>query len=80
MTLDMVHNALGWSALINYVLLILWFLMFCCMRDCMYRLHNRCFTLPISTFNAIHYAGMGIYSISIVLLNLVPFIALSIVR
>ncbi len=45
----------------------------------MYRMHTRWFRLSVETFDAIHYAGLAVYKIGIILLNLVPFIALCLV-
>ncbi len=42
-------------------------------------MHTRWFRLSVETFDAIHYAGLAVYKIGIILLNLVPFIALCLV-
>jgi len=39
-------------------------------------LHTRWFKLSVETFDAIHYAGMSVYKIGVLLLNLAPFAAL----
>jgi hypothetical protein len=41
-----------------------------------HRLHTRWFKLSVETFDALHYEGISIYKIGIMLLNLVPLIAL----
>jgi hypothetical protein len=41
----------------------------------MYRLHSRWFQVSRETFDALHYAGMTIYKVGILLFNLVPLIA-----
>jgi hypothetical protein len=46
----------------------------------MYRLHGRWFRIPEDRFDAIHYAGMAVYKIGILLLNLVPLVALLVVK
>jgi hypothetical protein len=46
----------------------------------MYRLHSRWFRISEERFDAIHYAGMAAYKIGILLLNLVPFVALLVLR
>ena len=45
----------------------------------MHRLHSRWFQLSRQQFDIIHYGGMGIFKLGIILLNLVPYIALRIV-
>jgi hypothetical protein len=41
----------------------------------MYLLHSRWFKFSVETFDAMHYAGLSVYKIGIILLNLVPLIA-----
>jgi len=72
------RGALLWSALINYGVLLLWFLIFIVAHDWMYMLHGRWFRLSIEQFDMVHYAGMSIYKIGILLLNLVPWLTLQI--
>jgi hypothetical protein len=47
-------------------------------HDWMFRIHGRWFRLPRDQFDALHYAGMSILKIGIILFNLVPLIVLSI--
>lgn len=61
---------------INYAILLLWFGVFIFARAWMRQLHSRWFALTDSTFDAIHYGGMAIYKIGILLFNLVPLLAL----
>ena len=65
-----------YSALINYAILIIWFLLFIFAKDWMKSLHGQWFKLTDQQFDVVHYSGMAIYKIGILLLNLVPFIAL----
>lgn len=79
MTLETIRAFLGWCTLINYGVLVIWFLAFLFARDWMRQLHTRWFSLPAAHFDAIHYAGMGLYKLGIFLFNLVPYIALRII-
>jgi hypothetical protein len=79
MSLEMVRKALLWCAVINYGVLLVWFLFFMLAHDWIYQLHGRWFHLSVEQFDALHYAGMALYKIGILLLNLVPYIALRIV-
>lgn len=76
MNLELARSILLWCTGINYAVLLLWFILFCFARDWTYRLHGRWFRLSAEQFDAIHYAGMAIYKVGIILLNLVPFVAL----
>ena len=46
----------------------------------MYGLHGLWFYLSVEPFDALHYSGMALYKIGMPLFNLVPYIALYIVR
>jgi len=79
MTLEIIRSALAWCAVINLVLLLVWFLLFVLARDWIYRLHGRWFKLTPEQFDAVHYAGMALFKIGIWLFNLIPYFSLRIV-
>lgn len=76
---EIMRDILAWSAVINFALLLLWFLFFLLAHDWMYRLHERWFKLSEESFDAIHYAGMAFYKLCILLFNLVPYLSIRIV-
>lgn len=79
MTLETVLGFLLWSALINYGILLLWYLIFNFAHDWLYQLHSKWFRLSVETFDAIHYGAMALYKVGVLLLFLVPYVALSVV-
>jgi hypothetical protein len=78
MTLETIRAFLGWCTVINYGVLVIWFLMFAFAHDWVRKLHARWFRLPAAHFDVIHYAGMGLFKLGIFFLNLAPYIALRI--
>ena len=76
MVTNEIKGVLLWCVGINYGVMLVWFGVFVYAHDWMYRLHTRWFKLSVETFDAIHYAGLSIYKMGIILLNLVPLIAL----
>ena len=76
MTAESLRKTLLWCGAINYGILMIWFLFFVLAHGWMYQLHSRWFGIPIEQFDAIHYGGMAIYKVGILLFNLVPFFAL----
>ena len=76
MNRDTLRDVLLWSLVINYGVLLIWFAAFTLAHDRLYRLHSRWFTLSRQTFDAVHYGGMAVYKIGILLLNLAPLVAL----
>jgi hypothetical protein len=79
MNIAIVRKVLLWCTIINYGVLIVWFLCFLLAHDWMHGLHSRWFSLSAAQFDALHYAGMALYKIGILLCNLVPYIALRLV-
>jgi hypothetical protein len=79
MRIALVHEVLLWCTILNYGVLVVWFLCFLLAHDGLYRLHSRWFHLSRDQFDALHDAGMALYKIGILLFNLVPYIALCIV-
>ncbi len=79
MNIETIRQALLWCAVINYGILLIWFLVFIAARDFIFRLHGKWFRLSIEHFDAVHYVGMTIFKIGVLLFNVVPLIALSIV-
>jgi len=48
-------------------------------HDWIYQLHGTWFHLSAEQFDTLYYAGMALYKLGILLLNLVPYIALRVV-
>jgi hypothetical protein len=63
-------------AVINYAVLIVWFVVFLAARNWLYGIHARWFRLSPEGFDAMHYGGMAIYKLGILLFIVVPAIAL----
>lgn len=80
MTVETAQSFFGWCSLINVGLLICWFLFFWLTHDWMYRYHRRFARISVEAFDSIHYAGIAAFKIGILLLNLVPYLALAIIR
>ena len=79
MTLEIIRDMLGWCIVMNWIVLAWWLLFFIIAHDWMYRIHTKWFKIPVETFDAIHYGGMGIFKAAILVFNLVPYLALRIV-
>jgi len=76
MNLDTLRDVLLWSMVINYGVLLIWFAAFTLAHDRIYALHHRWFSISRETFDALHYGGMAVYKIGVLLLNLAPLVAL----
>ena len=78
MAIELVQEILGWCSLINVALLLIWFLFIVFAHDWIFRIHTRWFKLSSEKFDAIHYAGMGLFKMTIVIFNVMPYLALRI--
>ena len=76
MNLDFWCSFLLSAVLINYIILMIWFLAIIFARDWIKQVHGKWFNLSDTTFDAIHYGGMAVYKVGILLFNLVPLISL----
>jgi hypothetical protein len=74
MTATTLRDVLIWSLIFNYVILLVWFAAIALAHDGVYRLHTRWFALSRESFDALHYGGMAVYKIGILLLNLAPLV------
>jgi hypothetical protein len=73
---DTIKELLLYSLAFNYAILMVWFGVFSLAHDRMYRLHCRWFSLSMETFDALHYAGMAVYKVGVIILNIAPLVAL----
>ena len=76
MSISAIRNFLLWCTVINYGVLLVWFLVFVLAHDWLYRFHGKWFQLSREQFDALHYSGMSIFKIGILLFNLVPLVVL----
>jgi hypothetical protein len=80
MTIQTLREFFLWCSAINYAILLLWWLLYTCGHGWMNRLLSRWGRLPIEQMDAIQFNGIIRYKLSIVLFNIVPFVALCMVR
>ena len=69
-----------WCLIINAGILIFWYIFYLAARDTIYRIHSRWFKLTEEKFASIHYRLMAQYKIAVIILNLVPLVALLLLR
>ena len=80
MSIEMARSILLWCTIINYGFLLIWFLLYTSAHGWLYRLSGRWFRLTAEQFDTVNFAGILLYKLGILLLNMVPFIALYIVE
>ena len=78
MSIEMVRSTLLWCTIINYVLLMIWFLVYLLPHEWLYRIWGRGFRLTAEQFDTLSFGGIMLYKLGILLFNLVPLVALCI--
>lgn len=76
MSIDELQSFLGWCFLLNFAILLVWFVLLAFARGFVYRLHGNLFPMSDETFNSIHYSGMAFYKLLNIMFFLIPWIVL----
>jgi len=79
MTTEIVLSVLGWCIVINFGILLFWWLCLMLAHDGVYRLHSKWFKLSAERFDEIHYIGITFFKICIFVFNIAPYFALRII-
>ena len=79
MTLEIIRSVFGWCTIMNGAVMAVWALSFMCAHERIHRMHGKFFSLSKENFDAMHYAGIGIFKMVVIVFNLVPYLALRIV-
>jgi hypothetical protein len=69
-----------WCTIINLGIMIVWTIVLASAPNFMYRIQTKWFPMPQESFNVIVYSALAMYRIVFVVFNLVPLVALLIVR
>ena len=77
MNIELMRNFLFWCTIINYAVLLVWFFAYVYAHEWMQQVHGRWFCMSEEHFDMIHYSGMALYKVGILLLNLVPYVVLT---
>jgi len=79
LTLETVRAAFGWATVMNWAIFFFWFAIYANAKEWIQKYHGKWFELTPQQFDQIHYAGMAMFKLGILLFNLVPSLALRIV-
>ena len=69
-----------WCSIINGALLLFWTIMLILTPDLVYRTQSKWFPLSRETFNVVIYSFIGLFKIFFLFFNVVPYVALLIVK
>lgn len=80
MTIETARSFLLWCTVINYGMLVLWALLFMLGHDGFFRLSGKWVRLSTEQFDVLNLAGITLYKLLVFVFNLVPCIALYIIK
>jgi hypothetical protein len=80
MSIETARSFFLWCSVINYAVLLLWVALALFGRDGVLRLWSRGFRISPEQFDMINIGGITLYKTGIILFNLVPCIALYVVK
>ncbi len=79
MSIEMLRDALLWCTLINWAMLLFWFLILTFARSWAYKMHSKFAKITEEEFNLVHYKGGVYFKVLIFAFNFAPYLALLIV-
>ena len=79
MDINTIRDFLLWCFIINFGLLLWWFMFIVFAHDFVYKMHTKWFKLSVEEFDSIHYKAMAFFKLSVFMFNLVPYLALLII-
>lgn len=79
-TLPALRRLFLYCSVINYLLLILWFVILRLPHQWLYQMSGVPFGLSTSDFDRLNLTAMVVYKVAIILFNIVPCVSLYIVR
>jgi hypothetical protein len=77
MNLETLREFFLWCWVINYSLLILWSVLLVFAHDSYQKFNEVLLRRRIESFDTLQYAGIALYKLGIILFNLVPWVALT---
>ncbi len=80
MSIEIARSFFLWCSVINIVILLIWATLATLGRDWLYRLVSRLFRISPEQLDMLNLAGLTLYKSGVLLFNIVPCIALYLVK
>ena len=74
MDVELTRTVLGWCAVVNIGLLLVWFLVFVTAHEAVYNVHRIWFSMSKEAFDRAHYILMGVYKLFTLSFFVVPYL------
>ena len=69
-----------WCTIINGAIFFIWIIIYFIAPNLVYRIQNKIFPQPRETFNIFYYSFLGLFKIIFLVFNVVPYVALLIIK
>lgn len=80
MAIDTLTEFFMWCTIMNGALLLLWTVMLILAPGLVYRTQRKWFPIPRETFDVVMYSFLGLFKVIFLVFNVVPWLALMIIR
>ena len=80
MSIETARSVFLWCSVFNYAFLIVWVVFATAGRDWLHRLSGRFFRVTPEQLDVVNFAGITLYKMGIFFFNIIPCIALYMVR
>ncbi len=79
LSLELVRRILGWCIVFDFGLLLVWFFFIALFNDFVYKIHFKWFKISKESFHKIHYSGMFLLKIIVIVFFVIPYLVLLVV-
>ncbi len=76
-TMTVMKDFFMWCSIFNGAIFVLWTMVILYAPDWVYSIHSKWFKLSRESFDTVIYAMMGLYKLTWIFFNLIPFVVLS---
>ncbi len=76
MTFETLRAFFGWCTLVNWAILVVWWLYMVLAGDWMKRMHGKWFKLSPEEFDAVYYKTLAYFKLATIVFNLTPYLVL----
>jgi TRAP-type C4-dicarboxylate transport system permease small subunit len=80
MEIKKITSILGWCIILNVALLLWWALWMLFAHDLVYNVQSAVLDISVEQMDVIHYGAMAFHKILIIVFNVIPYLALKIIK
>ncbi|GLX84621.1 hypothetical protein tloyanaT_08730 [Thalassotalea loyana] len=74
--MELAVKLLAWCLILNYGVLLLWFIILVLAKPFLFKMHSRWFDISYEQFNQMNYIAFALYKILVFVFFLAPYVGL----